>query len=170
MDYLIYVEYNAENLQFYLWYKDYVRRYEALAENEKALSPEWIPEADEVPDLTKDAEKGDKKRTKRGITTALMETGYDGKNKSQVDLANPGRHMSVNKETESSGSLSVMSDSTIPSDAEVAARAGLKWQPCRSIYPLEKRYTDRHSYHPTDERRDQQSNEALPRLHGTPRT
>lgn len=43
MDYLIYVEHNAENLQFYLWFHDYSRRFENLSEKEAALSPEWDP-------------------------------------------------------------------------------------------------------------------------------
>ena len=56
MDYLVYIEFSAENLQFYLWFKDYVRRFETLPEKEKALSPEFIPETDDIPDLTKDPE------------------------------------------------------------------------------------------------------------------
>jgi hypothetical protein len=40
MRYLIYVEHCAENLQFYLWYKDYVQRFEKLPDREKELSPE----------------------------------------------------------------------------------------------------------------------------------
>ncbi|KAA8908640.1 hypothetical protein FN846DRAFT_653865 [Sphaerosporella brunnea] len=43
MSYLIYVEHCAENLQFYLWYKDYVQRFEKLPEREKELSPEHKP-------------------------------------------------------------------------------------------------------------------------------
>jgi hypothetical protein len=57
MDYLVYVEHNAENLQFFLWYKDYVRHFEELPENEKVLSPEWIPETTEIPDLSKERKR-----------------------------------------------------------------------------------------------------------------
>jgi len=39
MQYLLYVEHAAENLQFYLWLRDYTERFNALSENEKALSP-----------------------------------------------------------------------------------------------------------------------------------
>ncbi|CUS06920.1 unnamed protein product [Tuber aestivum] len=39
MSYLLYVEHAAENLQFYLWLRDYTERFNALSENEKALSP-----------------------------------------------------------------------------------------------------------------------------------
>ncbi|EKG18046.1 Regulator of G protein signaling superfamily [Macrophomina phaseolina MS6] len=47
LNYLKYIELSAENLQFYLWYRDYVKRFEALPESEKTLSPEWtIEQAD----------------------------------------------------------------------------------------------------------------------------
>lgn len=39
MKYLTYVEHAAENLQFYLWLRDYAERFDKLSANEKALSP-----------------------------------------------------------------------------------------------------------------------------------
>lgn len=44
MDFLRYIEYDAENLQFYLWYQDYRKRFDALSAEEKALAPEWTAE------------------------------------------------------------------------------------------------------------------------------
>lgn len=41
MDYLVYVAHDAENLQFYLWLADYTKRFEALPQMAKDLSPEW---------------------------------------------------------------------------------------------------------------------------------
>lgn len=41
MNYLIYIEHAAENLQFYLWYCDYVRRFNGANMSETRLSPEW---------------------------------------------------------------------------------------------------------------------------------
>lgn len=41
MNYLKYVEYNAENLQFYLWYRDYCKRFSELPALQKVLAPEW---------------------------------------------------------------------------------------------------------------------------------
>ena len=41
MNYLKYIEYSAENLQFFLWFRDYSARWEKLSDAEKALSPEW---------------------------------------------------------------------------------------------------------------------------------
>jgi hypothetical protein len=41
MDYLTYVRYDAENLQFYLWLRDYMKRFEAEKKRNKSLPPEW---------------------------------------------------------------------------------------------------------------------------------
>lgn len=41
MDYMVYVAHDAENLQFYLWLRDYTARFNALRSEERALSPEW---------------------------------------------------------------------------------------------------------------------------------
>ncbi|KAM3079388.1 hypothetical protein ACMFMG_005820 [Clarireedia jacksonii] len=71
MDFLVYVEHNAENLQFYLWYKDYVHRFEALPEKDRALAPEWTPETAEPSNLGKDTEKNDLK--KRATATDTLE-------------------------------------------------------------------------------------------------
>ncbi|CAF9912467.1 MAG: hypothetical protein HETSPECPRED_000946 [Heterodermia speciosa] len=48
MNYLIYIEHAAENLQFFLWYRDYVKRFDALASGEKALAPVWTVEQAEA--------------------------------------------------------------------------------------------------------------------------
>ena len=44
MNYLIYIEHAAENLQFYLWYRDYQKRFMNLPDKEKGLSPFWTRE------------------------------------------------------------------------------------------------------------------------------
>ncbi|KAK4450542.1 hypothetical protein QBC34DRAFT_402836 [Podospora aff. communis PSN243] len=43
MDYLVYVQHQAEDLQFYLWYINYIPRWKALSARQKALSPAWEP-------------------------------------------------------------------------------------------------------------------------------
>lgn len=49
MDYLQHIEYSAENLQFYLWFKDYERRWtESTDDKLKALSPDWQPDMDDT--------------------------------------------------------------------------------------------------------------------------
>jgi hypothetical protein len=41
MNYLIYVEHSAENLQFYLWHQDYLKRFKEANTSDIALAPEW---------------------------------------------------------------------------------------------------------------------------------
>jgi hypothetical protein len=43
MDFLVYISHDAENLQFFLWYRDYTKRFNALDEVERMFSPEWKP-------------------------------------------------------------------------------------------------------------------------------
>ena len=44
MNYLIYIEHAAENLQFFLWYRGYLQRFNQLPASEQALAPVWTPE------------------------------------------------------------------------------------------------------------------------------
>jgi hypothetical protein len=41
LNYLKYHERAAENLQFFLWYQDYVKRFNEMPASERALAPEW---------------------------------------------------------------------------------------------------------------------------------
>ena len=41
MNYLKYIERAPENLQFFLWFQDYEKRFNELPESEKVLSPAW---------------------------------------------------------------------------------------------------------------------------------
>ncbi|PGH10799.1 hypothetical protein AJ79_05272 [Helicocarpus griseus UAMH5409] len=51
MNYLIYVERNAEYLQFFLWHRDYSRRFALIAESQRRLSPEWTGKEKPGPDV-----------------------------------------------------------------------------------------------------------------------
>ncbi|KAI0401569.1 hypothetical protein F4802DRAFT_609290 [Xylaria palmicola] len=57
MNYLIYIEHSAENLQFFLWYRDYVRRFNSAPDSEVLLSPEWTQAMEEetIAKIQKDA-------------------------------------------------------------------------------------------------------------------
>lgn len=41
MNYLLYVEHSAENLQFYMWHQNYVQRFNKAPESDRKLAPEW---------------------------------------------------------------------------------------------------------------------------------
>lgn len=47
MNYLIYIEHSAENLQFFLWYRDYVKRFHAASTLDTALAPEWTQQMED---------------------------------------------------------------------------------------------------------------------------
>lgn len=47
MNYLVYVEHSAENLQFYLWYLSYEKRFAETKVSDIHLAPEWTREMQE---------------------------------------------------------------------------------------------------------------------------
>jgi L-rhamnose mutarotase len=47
MNYLIFIEHSAENLQFFLWYRDYERRFRDADTSDKSLAPEWTQEMED---------------------------------------------------------------------------------------------------------------------------
>lgn len=48
MNYLLYIEHSAENLQFFLWERDYVQRFMAANKAETSLSPVWTTNQQEA--------------------------------------------------------------------------------------------------------------------------
>ena len=76
MNYLLYIEFAAENLQFYLWFKDYVKRFNESPDNEKSLAPPIDFEKSENEVVT--SPKGSKmpKVISKEITTALAGTDF----------------------------------------------------------------------------------------------
>ena len=47
MNYLIYIEHAAENLQFFLWHRDYVKRFQEASTSDINLAPEWTQEMED---------------------------------------------------------------------------------------------------------------------------
>jgi hypothetical protein len=91
MNFLLYVENSAENLQFYLWYRDYVKRFDELPENEKKLSLEWIPEQPKpkLPTTAKSTSDNEmspdeKREANAAVSAAIKGTDFDSKVKLTV--------------------------------------------------------------------------------------
>lgn len=90
MNFLLYVENSAENLQFYLWFRDYVKRFDQLPETEKKLSPEWIPEQTKsklaAAKTTLDTEmtSEEKQKVDEEVRAAIKGTDFDSKVKLTV--------------------------------------------------------------------------------------
>ncbi len=90
MNYLLYIEHSAENLQFYLWYQDFTKRFKQAPASDLALAPEWTKamEDDVLARVQKDATEVSRQKAdddpsglfkgtdfeKRRIDTAVTET------------------------------------------------------------------------------------------------
>ena len=138
MEYLKYRELAAENLQFYLWYRDYEQRFDKLPGSEKALSPEWTAHAEDEISAVQQAMR--QKRTDMTAVEVLKGTPWSDGEKPMDPFNTP---------PVSSGETGRLSeDTTAPSEhppttAQSAASlhrqraegafnsAGLRWQPCK---------------------------------------
>ena len=88
MDFLVYIELSAENLQFYLWYQDYVKRFAELPESEKALVPEWNADASENENIAATKEKLTQKKIPAAAAEAFRGTDFDPKKPTVTENGN----------------------------------------------------------------------------------
>ncbi|KAK4946165.1 hypothetical protein LTR10_014677 [Elasticomyces elasticus] len=75
MDFLRYIEHDAENLQFFLWYRDYCQRFAELPESKQKLAPEWTPEQALAERTATEKEKP--KKTNANAAAILKGTDFD---------------------------------------------------------------------------------------------
>ena len=146
MNYLIYIEHAAENLQFFLWYKDYLKRFDQLPANEQALAPTW--RAEHVEAEANQSSALSKKHISPEAAAAFKGTGFAPPVASVTEVVrgNPfntpprtplGERESINpseKAWSDNGSTLNMSHPTGGSHQKSAAGAfegaDVKWQPC----------------------------------------
>ncbi|KAF1963015.1 hypothetical protein CC80DRAFT_530889 [Byssothecium circinans] len=148
MNYLKYIELSAENLQFYLWFRSYSKRFNELSASDKALSPEWMPER---------AESDTPNRPKRvSPETAAIFKGTDfaaepklkEMQKENPFLETPPRTPNSDAKREGTESLDSYHDSpgskakTDHTERATAAfeSAGLKWEPL-TVQPYREEVT-----------------------------
>ena len=152
MNYLIYIEHAAENLQFYLWFKDYLKRFNNLPASEQALAPTWSAE--------KDGDQQESKETKQQKQHISPEAAAAFKGTDFAPTANvrevknnpfntPPRTPKGDAESvtttdapwSDSGSTLNVSRTTGGSHKKQAAEAfetaDLKWQPCKCRHHLQ---------------------------------
>ncbi|KAI1411387.1 hypothetical protein F5Y13DRAFT_165617 [Hypoxylon sp. FL1857] len=84
MNYLIYIEHAAENLQFFLWYCDYVKRFNEANTSDTQLSPEWTQAMED--EATAKIQKDAAEKTKRLPRAAAIFQGTDFE-KGPLDVA-----------------------------------------------------------------------------------
>ena len=148
MDYLKFVARDAENLQFYLWLKDYTERFNALKPSEQALSPPW-----EQTDEEKKVEDQVTRKSKKVLSGEVKTMNFDSLddmekgNKNAISLKELRHHQSVAtfsepptspiataSDYESFISRSIRSQKSVQEINEDAnAAVGLKWQGCKSL-------------------------------------
>lgn len=141
MNYLKYIEYSAENLQFFLWYRDYSARWESLKDVEKSLAPEWTvsAEADHTVSTSRP------KRVAPEIAQVLSNSEFGHLPKVTSDRADPfntppqSLSFEDKREVASDNASSVSDEKTLLGSANSNHRAlteqafdeaGLKWKPC----------------------------------------
>ncbi|KAH8838286.1 hypothetical protein MCOR27_005773 [Pyricularia oryzae] len=78
MNYLIYVERAAENLQFFLWLRDYKTRFEAASTSDIALAPEWTQAKEDELTVKLQKEHTEKMRKEPAAATQIFKgTDFD---------------------------------------------------------------------------------------------
>lgn len=143
MNYLKYIEYSAENLQFFLWYRDFSSRWDKLSASEKALAPEWSASAADA-DIY-GASPARPKRVPPQIAEVLKNTDFADGPKVTVDRADPfytppkSGSFDDKRDIASDYGSSFSDDKTFLSSNGSSHRvvteqafddAGMKWKPC----------------------------------------
>ena len=145
MNYLIYIEHAAENLQFFLWYRDFAKRFSELPPNERALAPVWTAEQAEA-----DAQvpQGPKPPVSVETAAVLKGTAFAAPSASVVEVkpnpfSTPPKTPNADGESEApserawSDNGSTLHSHTNKSFHSKAAGAfegaDVKWQPCKRI-------------------------------------
>ncbi|KAI7463760.1 hypothetical protein KC357_g8148 [Hortaea werneckii] len=132
MNYLKYIEHSAENLQFYLWFRDYTARWDALPESEKVLSPEWTRDQAEA-EFAANAPSRPKKMNHE-VAAALKGSDFSDAPKTTVverdPFGTPSKSSHEDRSDYGSSHAHTFGASTHESVADQAFQdAGLKWKP-----------------------------------------
>lgn len=142
MNFLKYIELSAENLQFYLWFRDYSKRFSALPDGEMILSPGWTGDSTSHAEV-KTASKlvnTDAAAMLRG-TDFASDTNTNGLEKGGSNpFFTPPRTPTSFDRRDAGESLDSYDDSMAPNNkvdhnsraAGAFENAGLKWKPRKS--------------------------------------
>ena len=181
MDYLFYVEHNAEPLQFFLWYLDYIQRWSKLLPRQKALSPPWDPEQAAEPQsrFVKYSHKRERS-LKMSKVISIMEMDSELSLAESLSSDDPSRlpNPSPSPTTATATTTTTVDapsqpPTTILSPTDVPKK---DWQPCKpsslNPSPLPHEFPtltpQRKSHHPPLPRRTHPHHAALPPHHRRP--
>ncbi|OLN91977.1 hypothetical protein CCHL11_01448 [Colletotrichum chlorophyti] len=121
MDYLVYVEQDAEPLQFFLWYCDYVQSWMKLAPEQRALSPRWDP--DRGRKLSPRERRAKNSSKVSNILEMLDEESENANGAASGDLQRAASTSTTSSETESART---------EADANMTEQASTQAQPFRA--------------------------------------
>ncbi|KAF4994966.1 hypothetical protein FGRMN_5457 [Fusarium graminum] len=93
MSYLIYVEHAAENLQFYLWFQDYEKRFNTNPTTDVKLAPEWTKIMQDEAIMKIKKEQVEKRRKEPEAATIFKGTDFEkkasGQDRSMSNVLDP---------------------------------------------------------------------------------
>lgn len=150
MNYLLYIERAPENLQFYLWLRSYVQRFEEAKTPDIALAPKWTDAMQEEAISKTKPSRGHSASTTTNVAAAMFKgTDFEAGNKPIVaEPSNPfsdpslfsekhdpklkkeRRQSTFNSNDESMFARSATAESYQTTASEAFSVAGLK-QPCK---------------------------------------
>ena len=151
MNYLIYIEHAAENLQFFLWHRDYAKRFSGLPDGERRLAAEWTVEQAEAEALANQNSTNSIKSVSAETAAVFRGTDFAPPMSGAVEMkGNPfstpprtptqERESFAQSENGWSDNASTVNSSYKSSYQKKAAgafeAADLKLQPCKYIGPL----------------------------------
>lgn len=126
MNYLIYIEHAAENLQFFLWYKDYTQRFDRLPENERKLAPVWTAEQAEAQALAMKDNPNPMKSISAETAAIFKGTDFAAPKATVVEMGR-GNPFNTPPMTPDNGERDSMAPSEYPwSDSGSTLRSGFK--------------------------------------------
>ena len=136
MDFLKYEQHAAENLQFWLWYRDYAKRFSELPSNEQCLAPEWTVDQAKAETANPNPTVPKKLSPETAAVMAGVDLALDKSRKGNPFETPPGTPLEGMKKS----SPSVFEGEAELSDVDVMhakaagafEKADLKWQPCKS--------------------------------------
>ena len=148
MNYLVYIERAAENLQFFLWYRDYSKRFAELPSAQQALAPAWTVDKSETDASASYVNAGMPKGMTSETAAIFKDTDFAGPKVAVIEYNNDSNPFFTPPQTpdggkESTDTVSERSwspDNVAPKDcanksfrkiaAEAFEAADVKLQPC----------------------------------------
>lgn len=149
MNYLVYIEHAAENLQFFLWYQNYVKRFNAMPANERSLAPVWTQEQVEAEAMASQNNGLGPKMVTPETAAVFKGTDFAPPKTSVIEIKGnpfntPPRTPNLERDSmapsepawSDTGSTMFSSNKSFQKKAGDAFQgADLKWQPCTTYLP-----------------------------------